>query len=291
MLARSSMTLVEVIPRLSTAEMRVLMRRSASLDASSLLPTSEETVATRPVILDVRNRDDFARAHVPSSIFLGSGPAMVPFARTALGGVRTQPYLVVGLDTAHGSAAATALCGAGFDSCVGILGDGFASWQRDSLPHATFHQVSAAELVRRETRGTENAESSEDAAWRQRRVLVDCRALEEFTRRHVVNAVHVPLDSRSKQTAGPSVEAHLLSRLGPMDDTANGGEGRPATVIVYCGAGYRSLIWLCHARNHLSSANTTCNVKLVNVRDGFDKLEEVAPSKLLQPVQAIERTA
>jgi hypothetical protein len=97
------------------------------------------------------------------------------------------------------------------------------------------------------------------------------------------------LDSHSKHRA-PSVEAHLLSRLGPMDDTANG-EGRPATVIVYCGAGYRSLIWLCHARNHLSSTDPTCNVKLVNVRDGFDKLEEVAPSKLLRHVQAIERTA
>ena len=82
---------------------------------------------TGAIILDVRHQDDFAKGHIPQSIFIGIDGGFAPWAGALVGNV-AQPILLV---TPEGreEETVTRLARVGFDNTLGFLKGGIEAWK------------------------------------------------------------------------------------------------------------------------------------------------------------------
>ena len=82
---------------------------------------------TGAIILDVRHQDDFAKGHIPQSIFIGIDGGFAPWAGAMVGNV-AQPILLV---TPEGreEETVTRLARVGFDNTLGFLKGGIEAWK------------------------------------------------------------------------------------------------------------------------------------------------------------------
>ena len=94
-----------------------------------LSPEAFEVAAneTGAIILDVRHQDDFAKGHIPQSIFIGIDGGFAPWAGAMVGNV-AQPILLV---TPEGreEETVTRLARVGFDNTLGFLKGGIEAWK------------------------------------------------------------------------------------------------------------------------------------------------------------------
>ena len=94
-----------------------------------LSPEAFEVAAneTGAIILDVRHQDDFAKGHIPQSIFIGIDGGFAPWAGALVGNV-AQPILLV---TPEGreEETVTRLARVGFDNTLGFLKGGIEAWK------------------------------------------------------------------------------------------------------------------------------------------------------------------
>ena len=179
----------------------VLERGTRALSPKAFEIAANETGA---VVLDVRHQDDFAKGHIPRSIFIGLDGSFAPWVGSLIADVK-QPILLVtpkGLE----QQAVTRLSRVGFDGTLGYLKGGFEAWKNAGMEYDSVGEITADELK----------ELSKDSKIR----VFDVRKEIEFMSEHVIDANNTPLD-------------YLNDHLSKFTSEP---------LFVHCAGGYRSMI-------------------------------------------------
>ncbi len=173
----------------------------------ALSPEAFEIAAneTGAIVLDVRHQNDFAKGHIPRSIFIGLDGGFAPWVGTLIADVK-QPILLV---TPEGKEeeAVTRLSRVGFDNTLGFLNGGFTAWKKASKQYDTVDAIQASEL--KEILSKENS------------FVFDVRKETEYLSEHIPSAENTPL-------------SFLNEHLAEFP--------KKVPFFVHCAGGYRSMI-------------------------------------------------
>ena len=178
-----------------------IIKEAKAFDAKTFELVANETDA---LILDVRHQDDFAKGHIPKSIFIGIDGGFAPWVGVLIIDIK-QPLLLV---TPKGREVETItrLARVGYDNTLGYLKGGFEAWKSAGLEYDTVASVSAETL---EEKLAEKAP------------VFDIRKPGEYAAEHIVDVPSTPLDFLNEHLADfPKEEEFYL----------------------HCAAGYRSMI-------------------------------------------------
>ena len=181
----------------------IIERGSHELSPKAFEAAANETGA---VVLDVRHQDDFAKGHIPRSIFIGLNGNFAPWVGALIADIQ-QPILLV-CEPGREEEAITRLSRVGFDNTLGFLKGGFEAWEKVGMDYDTVHSISADEFKT----ALESKTNSE---------VFDVRKPNEYSSEHVVNAKTTPLDF---------INNHLSEF--PSNQS----------FYVHCAGGYRSMI-------------------------------------------------
>ncbi|WP_333695835.1 MBL fold metallo-hydrolase [Flavobacterium sp.] len=175
-------------------------------EAQAFDPSVFETVAndTDALVLDVRHQDDFAKGHIPKSIFIGIDGQFAPWVGALILDYK-QPILLV---TPEGreEETITRLARVGYDNTIGYLKGGFDAWKKAGMEYDTITSVDATFL---EEKINEKA------------LVFDVRKPGEYASEHIVDVPSTPLDFLNEH----------LSEFPKEKD-----------FYVHCAGGYRSMI-------------------------------------------------
>lgn len=158
---------------------------------------------TNAIVLDVRHQNEFVKAHIPRSIFIGIDGGFAPWVGALIADVK-QPILLV-VEEGRLEEVVTRLSRVGFDNTIGYLEGGFEAWPASGKATDSIESISADEYKSR----------FDDHA------TFDVRKQGEFDSAHVENAVLTPLGSLND----------YLAEI-PKEDK----------FFVHCAGGYRSVI-------------------------------------------------
>jgi glyoxylase-like metal-dependent hydrolase (beta-lactamase superfamily II)/rhodanese-related sulfurtransferase len=172
-----------------------------------LSPLEFEVAAneTEAIMLDVRHQDDFAKGHIPRSIFIGLDGSFAPWVGALIADVKQTILLVT--PKGREEEVITRLARVGFDNTIGYLKNGFETWKKAGKEYDTVTSISAK--VFKET--IEQAEVP----------IFDVRKEGEYLSEHVLNASHTCLSG---------INNHLAEF--PKNET----------FYIHCAGGYRSMI-------------------------------------------------
>lgn len=179
----------------------VLKRGTQALGPDAFEAAANETGA---VVLDVRHQADFAKAHVPRSIFIGLDGSFAPWVGALIADVE-QPILLV-VPEGREEETITRLSRVGFDGTLGYLKGGLKAWEEAGKEVDTVKSVSADELKK---------------AMEEKVPVFDVRKETEYQAEHAENAILTPLDF---------LNDHLAEY--PENET----------FYIHCAGGYRSMI-------------------------------------------------
>ena len=182
----------------------VLARSAKALSPDAFEAAANETEA---IVLDVRHQNEFAKGHIPRSIFIGLDGSFAPWVGALIADVKQSILLVtpIGLE----EETITRLSRVGFDKTMGYLKGGFLTWKKASKEYDTVTSIIADTL-----KGVKE-EEEEDV------LVFDVRKEGEFLSEHVLDAKHTPLNYLNNHlTTFPSKKSFYL----------------------YCAGGYRSMI-------------------------------------------------
>ena len=180
----------------------VLESGTRPLSAEAFEVAANETGA---VILDVRHQDEFAKGHIPQSIFIGIDGGFAPWVGALVGNVKQAILLVT--PEGREEETVTRLARVGFDNTLGYLKGGVEAWKKEGK------QLDAVEGI----------ETTELKSRMEANVLeiFDVRKPGEFLSEHIPNAHNTPLDFINEHMAEfPSKNPFY----------------------VHCAGGYRSMI-------------------------------------------------
>ncbi|WP_396634028.1 rhodanese-like domain-containing protein [Maribacter sp. R86514] len=180
----------------------VLVRGTRALSPKAFEAAANETGA---IVLDVRHQDDFAKGHIPRSIFIGLDGSFAPWVGALIADVKQPIVLVtpVGME----EEAVTRLSRVGFDGTLGYLEGGFDAWKKAAMEYDTVSQVDAGELKK--------------AIETDHVPVFDVRKESEYLSEHIIDAKNTPLDFLNDHLAEfPS----------------------KTSFYVHCAGGYRSMI-------------------------------------------------
>lgn len=171
-----------------------------------LSPEVFEVVAneTGAIVLDVRHENEYAKGHIPRSVFIGLDGNFAPWVGALIADVK-QPILLV-TDPGREEETVTRLSRVGFDNTLGYLKGGFNAWKNASKEYDVVSSISAA-VFKNELK-------------KEKQPVFDVRKESEFFSEHVIDAKNTPLD-------------FLNDHLAEFPDK---------TFFVYCAGGYRSMI-------------------------------------------------
>lgn len=172
----------------------------------ALTPEAFETAAneTGAVVLDVRHQDEFAKGHVPRSIFIGLDGSFAPWVGALIADVE-QPILLVAPEGRE-EETVTRLSRVGFDKTLGYLKGGIEAWKKSGKDVDTVDSVNAQELKAKIEQGIP---------------VFDVRKESEYQSEHVKDAHLTPLD-------------YINDHLAEFPDKE--------TFYIHCAGGYRSMI-------------------------------------------------
>ena len=180
----------------------VLARGTRALEPDAFEAAAEETGA---VVLDVRHQEDYARGHIPRSIFIGLNGDFAPWVGALVADVE-QPILLVAPQGKE-EEAVTRLSRVGFDNTLGYLEGGFPAWES-----------AGKEIDQVRTRPASEMES--EMAEQPGRVF-DVRKETEYQAEHLEGAHNTPL-------------AQINDYLSEFP--------KNEPFFVHCAGGYRSMI-------------------------------------------------
>ncbi len=171
-----------------------------------LTPSAFETAARRTevLVLDVRHRNDFKKAHIPRSIFIGLEGSFAPWVGTLIANLE-QPLLLVTPQNRE-EEAIIRLSRVGFDNVIGYLDGGIEAWQKTGKTIDTINSISAMDFEKHLA---------------QKIPIFDVRKATEYNKSHIKNAMLTPLKC-------------LNDHLSEFP--------KEATFYVHCAGGYRSVI-------------------------------------------------
>lgn len=146
----------------------------------ALKPNEFETLANQAeaIVLDVRHENDYVKAHVPNSIFIGIQGNFAPWVGALIMDVK-QPLLLI---TPEGreQETITRLSRVGFDNVLGYLEGGITAWQEAGFEIDTMKSITPEEFI---------------SNLSEKSIVVDSRKPGEFSAEHVENALNIPLDT------------------------------------------------------------------------------------------------
>jgi hydroxyacylglutathione hydrolase len=180
----------------------VLKRGNQELPPQVFEAVANETGA---IVLDVRTQSDFAKGHIPRSIFIGLDGSFAPWVGALIADTK-QPLLLV-TDPGREEEAVTRLSRVGFDNTLGYLQGGFDAWKKASMEYDVVSTINADVFKKVLEEGNQS--------------LFDVRKESEYLSEHVFDAGNTPLDLLNN---------HLAAF--PDDEP----------FFVYCAGGYRSMI-------------------------------------------------
>ncbi len=153
----------------------VLESGTKPLSAEAFEVAANETAA---IVLDVRHQDDFAKGHIPQSIFIGIDGGFAPWVGAMVGNV-AQPILLV---TPEGreEETVTRLARVGFDNTLGFLKGGIEAWKNADK------QVDVVEGI--------DADELKNIIEKNKIEIFDVRKPGEYLSEHITEADNTPLD-------------------------------------------------------------------------------------------------
>ena len=180
----------------------VLESGTRPLSAEAFEVAANETGA---VILDVRHQDEFAKGHIPQSIFIGIDGGFAPWVGALVGNVKQAILLVT--PEGREEETVTRLARVGFYNTLGYLKGGVEAWKKEGKQLDAVEGIETTELKSR-------MEANELE-------IFDVRKPGEFLSEHIPNAHNTPLDFINEHMAEfPSKNPFY----------------------VHCAGGYRSMI-------------------------------------------------
>jgi hydroxyacylglutathione hydrolase len=159
---------------------------------------------TKALVLDTRNADDFAKAHIPNSINIGLDGNFAMWVGEMILDLKQEILLIT--EVGREEEAIIRLSRVGYDNSIGYLDGGFESWLNSGKETDSIKRISANEL---------------ETLYSQNPFIIDVRKKSEFDSEHVINAVNIPLNE---------INEHL-SEI-PKDKS----------FVLHCAGGYRSMI-------------------------------------------------
>ena len=170
-------------------------------------PDSFENIAKMKnvLILDVRHQEQFAKEHIPNSIFIGIDGSFAPWVGTIIEDV-TKPILLVTHED-RVEETVTRLARVGFDNCLGFLKGGIKTWMMQGKLTANVNVIDSAVFKKL----TKN----------EKLKVFDLRKSDEYISGHISNAKNIPLDFVNQKISS----FHLKDSF-----------------YTHCAGGYRSMI-------------------------------------------------
>lgn len=156
-------------------------------------------------IVDVRDPDEFSKAHLAGSVNIGLGGQYATWAGTLLS--REKPIVLIA-NPGREEEAAMRLGRIGFDHIAGYLQDGIEALEARPELVANTERMAPAELAA-------------DIASANAPLVLDVRAAKEYHAKRIGGSVNIPLN-------------HLEERLAELP--------KDGAVVVHCAGGYRSSI-------------------------------------------------
>lgn len=173
----------------------------------ALTPKEFENIAneTGAIVLDVRHQDDFAKGHIPRSIFIGLDGDFAPWVGSLIADVEQSILLI----TSDGKEEETIirLSRVGFDNTLGYLKGGFKAWKKEGFEYDTIAAITASELKIK--------------LKEERLNVFDVRKETEYISEHIKGAYNTPL-------------GFLNKHLSEFPDKG--------LFYIHCAGGYRSMI-------------------------------------------------
>jgi len=178
----------------------ILKRSKKPLKSSEfeILAKDEDTL-----VLDVREQNDFTKAFIPNSIFIGLSGGFAPWVGSVISDINQKILLVT--ETSKVEEAIIRLSRVGFDNVIGYLEGGIETWINDHKSTDSIERINADQLLE---------------LYNENQNIIDVRKPGEFSSEHIENAVSLPLDF-----------IH--------DNISHYPSGK---LFIHCAGGYRSII-------------------------------------------------
>ena len=157
------------------------------------------------LVLDTRSPQDFAKGHIPNSIFIGVDGSFAPWVGALIPDLQ-QPIIFLA-NPGREEEVVIRLSRVGYDNTLGYLEGGFASWKAEDKEVETVRSIPASEFARDYQSAAIN--------------VLDVRKPSEYEAEHVEKAQSFPLDFISEN----------------MDQV-----DKESTYYLHCAGGYRSVI-------------------------------------------------
>ena len=174
--------------------------KSLSLNEFEAIANENEAI-----ILDVRHQNEFAKGHIPKSIFIGIDGGFAPWAGSIIGNI-SQPILLV-TPKGREKETVTRLARVGFDNTLGYLEGGTEIWDKAGKNLDSVNSV--------------DTDALKQLMERDNIKIFDVRKPQEYQSEHVTNAFSTPLDF---------INDHLSEFPSNLP------------FYVHCAGGYRSMI-------------------------------------------------
>ncbi len=173
-----------------------------------LSPAAFEAAAneTGALVIDVRSQQDFAKGHIPRSIFIGIDGNFAQWVGAMI--VDTKQAILIVADQGREEETITRLSRVGFDNTLGFLEGGFEAWRKAGKEYDSVGTVSTAKF-------------KEALAQDTHYPVFDVRKETEYKSEHIAIANNTPLDFLNKHLAEFPIEESFY---------------------LHCAGGYRSMI-------------------------------------------------
>jgi hydroxyacylglutathione hydrolase len=152
----------------------VMQQGSKALSPAEFEKTVNESEA---LVLDVRKPQEFAKEHIPNSIFIGIDGQFAPWVGALITDLK-QPIVLV---TPQGreEEVVMRLSRVGYDNCLGYLQGGIDGWKNAGKKTASIVSISAEEFAGKIKNGI---------------TILDVRKPGEYDNQHIQNVPNKPLD-------------------------------------------------------------------------------------------------
>ena len=157
------------------------------------------------IILDVRHQDDFAKAHIPNSIFVGLDGRFAPWVGEILEDIKTPILLVV--PNGREEEVITRLSRVGFDHTLGFLKGGIENWKSKEKTISSIDSSESSVL--------------NDLENKSKHLILDVRSHDEHQNESISGSLNIPLKSINKSID----QINFKSKF-----------------YIHCQGGYRSMI-------------------------------------------------
>jgi len=215
---------------------------------NSLPPAAFDEIAqaTEALILDTRQGNEFVNGFIPGSVNIGLDGSFAPWVGALITDIN-QPLLIVA-EQGREKETVTRLARVGYDNTIGYLQGGFAAWKQAGKETDSINSVYADTLA---------------SFIPQNKIhLLDVRKKSEFDSEHVEYATNIPLDD-------------INDNMAQID--------KSKTYYVYCGTGYRSLIFISilRVRGYINLVNVAGGFEAIKATGRFPLTDYVCPATML----------